>query len=268
CSRDRSTVALLLLGALSAGLFTATAIGQTREEAPVPPPPPDEQEGEQEVPPPDSVPPEQTPDQYTFEEGLSPYGQWVDTPDYGRVWVPTGVGADWQPYTDGHWVDTDWGWSFASSVPWGWATFHYGRWGFGTGLGWFWVPGFVWAPAWVAWRYSPGFICWSPFAPVGFVYGHHWPGWVALQAAHFRQPIGLYRFPRVHAASIVRAAHPASSIGSLRALQQNGFARGSGMSGHGARLGGNVVSRGAAFGGNGAFRGSGPPPGNAALRSN
>src|SRR6266851_593030 len=66
----------------------------------------------------------QTPDETTFEEGLSAYGRWVDTTEYGRVWVPSETGPDWQAYSDGRWVDTDWGWSFASSVPWGWAVFH------------------------------------------------------------------------------------------------------------------------------------------------
>jgi len=278
-----STLALLLIGALSATVFAGAARAQTAMEDPVPPPPPpDDQEGEPEAPPPDSVPPAQPPDQSTFDEQLSPYGQWVDTNDYGRVWVPSGVNSDWQPYTDGRWVDTDWGWSFASSVPWGWAAFHYGRWGFTTGLGWFWVPGFVWAPAWVAWRYSPGFVCWSPFAPVGFAFGHHWPGWVAIRAGHFRRPIGLHLFPRVHSASIIRASHPVSAIGSARAqagfhraggfqggrgFQQNAFG-GGGVRGHSASPGNIAAPRNGAFGGNGAFRGIGPPPGNGAFRGN
>ncbi len=33
-----------------------------------------------------------------FYQPLTPYGRWVDTPDYGRVWVPGGVAADWRPY--------------------------------------------------------------------------------------------------------------------------------------------------------------------------
>src|SRR5262249_1127373 len=69
-----------------------------------------------------------------------------------------------------------------------WATFHYGRWGYGLGVGWFWVPGFVWAPAWVSWRYSPGFVCWAPYAPAGFVYARHWPGWVGVARTPFPRP--------------------------------------------------------------------------------
>jgi hypothetical protein len=140
----------------------------------------------------------------------------VDTPEYGLVWVPAGVGADWQPYSDGQWVDTSWGWSFVSPVPWGWAAFHYGRWGFGLGLGWFWVPGFVWSPAWVSWRYYPGYVCWSPFAPSGFAYGRHWHGWVVVPARHFTRPIFAARVPWNHAGPIVRAASPIRSVPSMR----------------------------------------------------
>ena len=41
---------------------------------------------------------------------------------------------------------------WASEEPFGWATYHYGRWGYSDRMGWFWVPGNRWAPAWVAWR--------------------------------------------------------------------------------------------------------------------
>jgi hypothetical protein len=49
--------------------------------------------------------------------------------------------------------------------PWGWAAFHYGRWAFDERLGWVWVPGNTWAPAWVAWRSGQGYIGWAPLAP-------------------------------------------------------------------------------------------------------
>jgi len=210
---------LLLLGAIAPLFFTNAAWAQTYG-AEAPPPPPGEEDSAQ--PPGDALPPPQAPDEYTFEQNLSPYGRWVDTPEYGRVWVPSDTSPDWQPYTDGHWVDTQWGWSFASSVPWGWATFHYGRWGFGSGLGWFWVPGFVWSPAWVSWRYYPGYVCWSPFAPSGFAFGRRWPGWVVLAGVHFTHPINSFRVPRTHTGVIVRAANPVASIASRTARAHSG----------------------------------------------
>ena len=51
-----------------------------------------------------------------FYDELSPYGQWVDYSNYGYVWIPD-VGNDFEPYsTAGHWVMTDYGWTWMSSV--------------------------------------------------------------------------------------------------------------------------------------------------------
>ena len=101
----------------------------------------------------------------TFYDALSPYGIWVDDPDYGYAWVPD-AGPDFQPYrTNGHWVYTDYGWTWVSDYIWGWAPFHYGRWRYSDGYGWLWVPGYTWGPAWVAWRQSAGYYGWAPLGP-------------------------------------------------------------------------------------------------------
>src|SRR6202012_3214404 len=50
-------------------------------------------------------------DYQTFYNELSPYGQWINTPEYGYVWTPS-AGADFQPYaTSGHWVYSNYGWT-------------------------------------------------------------------------------------------------------------------------------------------------------------
>ena len=118
--------------------------------APAPPPPP---------------PPAPEVSYQSFYDALSPYGQWIDYPQYGYVWMPN-VGPDFKPYaTNGNWVYTDGGWTWASNYPWGWATFHYGRWFFEDGYGWMWIPGNEWAPAWVSWRQSPDYYGWAPLGP-------------------------------------------------------------------------------------------------------
>ncbi len=100
-----------------------------------------------------------------FYDDLSPYGMWVENPQYGYVWIPDGV-SDFSPYsTNGHWVFTDDGWTWFSEYPWGWATFHYGRWDYNDSYGWFWVPDDEWGPAWVSWRRSPGYYGWAPLRP-------------------------------------------------------------------------------------------------------
>jgi hypothetical protein len=100
-----------------------------------------------------------------FEQPLAPHGEWIEVPPYGLVWRPVGIEAGWRPYFHGEWVWTDEGWYWASDEPWGWATYHYGRWLLDPRWGWCWVPGDVWAPAWVAWRLGAGAVGWAPLAP-------------------------------------------------------------------------------------------------------
>ncbi len=106
-----------------------------------------------------------------FHQRLSPYGQWGTHASYGEVWRPR-VAAGWRPYTTGHWVYTDYGWTWAADESWGWAPFHYGRWYQDASLGWGWVPGNVWAPAWVDWRNGGGYVGWAALPPeAGFTAG-------------------------------------------------------------------------------------------------
>ena len=66
-------------------------------------------------------------------------GNWDYTPDYGYVWVPTAVGADWAPYSYGSWLWIRGSYVWVDYDPWGWAPSHYGRWVF-AGSRWCWVP--------------------------------------------------------------------------------------------------------------------------------
>jgi hypothetical protein len=100
-----------------------------------------------------------------FHDSLSPYGDWVDNSRFGVVWVPRRVDHGWRPYTRGHWVYTDYEWTWVSDEDWGWATYHYGRWYSDPDEGWVWIPGDQWAPAWVAWRYGGGYVGWAPLPP-------------------------------------------------------------------------------------------------------
>ncbi len=105
-------------------------------------------------------------DESVFYDALSPYGDWISVPAYGWCWQPTDVPAGWRPYADdGHWAYTDAGYMWISDYDWGWAPFHYGRWAYDPYYGWIWVPGDVWAPAWVAWRWSDDWCGWAPLPP-------------------------------------------------------------------------------------------------------
>jgi len=108
-------------------------------------------------------------DESVFYGELSPYGRWIQRGSYGWVWEPTRVAVGWRPYTQGHWVETDYGWTWVSDEPWGWATYHYGRWTLDPEYGWLWVPGTEWGPAWVSFQEGNGYVGWAPLPPsIGF----------------------------------------------------------------------------------------------------
>ncbi len=104
-----------------------------------------------------------------FHGALAPYGTWVTVGNYGRCWRPARVSFGWQPYSNGRWLYTDYGWTWASYDPWGEIPYHYGTWVYDPADGWVWVPGTVWGPAWVTWCSTDDFIGWAPLAP-GFVF--------------------------------------------------------------------------------------------------
>lgn len=176
-------VALALAGCIYERPYVA-------DEAPVPAPPPPAADSyayaDQTPPPPPAG--SEIADEDVFYGSLSPYGSWTMVAPYGRVWVPS-VAWGWRPYYYGRWVLTDWGWTFVSDDPWGWAAYHYGRWNFGVGIGWYWIPGRIWGPAWVSWRYGGGYAAWCPLGPSGVVFAYNHPAWVAVSEQHFTQPI-------------------------------------------------------------------------------
>ncbi len=120
---------------------------------------------------------------------LDGHGKWESSAEYGPVWYPPGLPANWAPYRYGHWQRiAPWGWAWIDDQPWGFAPSHYGRWAV-IDKRWAWVPGeFVahpaYAPAAVAFLGTPGVglsvadssvpaIGWFPLAP-GEVY---WPSY-------------------------------------------------------------------------------------------
>jgi hypothetical protein len=99
-----------------------------------------------------------------FYNDLSPYGDWTNYENYGYVWIPNQ--PNFRPYyTNGQWIYTNYGWTWASNYNWGWAPFHYGRWIQDRSYGWMWIPGTEWAPAWVSWRSGGDYYGWAPLGP-------------------------------------------------------------------------------------------------------
>jgi hypothetical protein len=106
--------------------------------------------------------PEYLPEEITPYAGeLESNGTWYYESEVGHVWRPH-VGLGWQPYSDGRWIWTAYGWTWVPYEGWGWAPFHYGRWGHSPRLGWYWIPSGGWGPAWVSWAVGPSYVGWCP----------------------------------------------------------------------------------------------------------
>ena len=103
---------------------------------------------------------------------LDANGDWVPDSDYGPIWFPRNLAADWEPYHYGHWINRDpWGWVWVEDESWGYTPFHYGRWVSYRGR-WGWVPGPreghpVWSPALVVFAGGGGVgvSAWFPLGP-------------------------------------------------------------------------------------------------------
>ncbi len=153
---------------------------------------------------------------------LSAHGRWVVDSNYGTVWYPTGVASGWRPYSDGYWSYGPSGYFWVSYEPWGWAPYHYGNWQWVGLRGWCWVPGRVFAGAWVSWSWGPLYVGWAPLdfwgrpAWMGGPYrgGYYDPGcWTFLSHTNlhvtnvhrYAVPIGTVADDLRHATVVSRA---------------------------------------------------------------
>lgn len=131
-----------------------------------------------------------------YDQQLSDDGQWVEVNredidpenssvftyvdndvDTRYIWVPN-VNNDpgWNPYHNGRWVWTYYGWQWVSNYSWGYAPYHYGRWWYSSNYGWVWSPGYRWAPAWVDWSRSNNYVGWYPVSPREHSNWEDWDG--------------------------------------------------------------------------------------------
>jgi hypothetical protein len=134
-----------------------------------------------------------------FASALAPLGEWLRLRDGTRAWRPSGIGDDWQPYRDGAWQWSERGWYWVSAEPWAWATYHYGTWRFDARVGWAWVPGAVWAPSRVTWRYGADVVGWAPETGGQPVLPPHWVFLPAHRFAGVQVAEGAVPAPRVPA---------------------------------------------------------------------
>ena len=106
----------------------------------------------------------------SYSRDLDDHGEWrYDDGLSTHVWVPY-VSVSWAPYNRGYWTSAGSAMTWVSYDAFGWVTHHYGRWGWSGGLGWYWIPGRYYSPAWVAWTTYDTYVGWCP---LGF-YNRPW----------------------------------------------------------------------------------------------
>ncbi len=155
-----------------------------------------------------------------YEVELSAHGSWIRTEDYGWVWSPDHVAADWRPYQAGYWDYGPSGYFWVSYEPWGWAPYHYGRWTWVGGHRWCWVPGRVFAGAWVAWSWGPTYVGWSALdcwgSPIHYgplSYGYYDPhAWVFSGYSRFHHHHGHSEGHHDHHDHFVTVDHVGDSV--------------------------------------------------------
>jgi len=125
-----------------------------------------------------------------YANDLDGHGRWVHSDEFGSVWQPNGVADDWRPYYRGRWAPYSSGMTWVSDEPWAYTTYHHGRWNWSLGIGWCWIPGIHYSPAWVAWNHTPGYYGWAPLGyyntPAHWGYGA-WGGgyaWNVVSVNH------------------------------------------------------------------------------------
>lgn len=95
-------------------------------------------------------------------------GEWLWDDLFGYVWRPflndqRYPWGNWSPYIYGRWAEAGDAMFWVPEEPWGWVPYHLGLWQWDRKLGWVWLPGSLFAPAWAAWDFFEGYYAWRPW---------------------------------------------------------------------------------------------------------
>ena len=103
------------------------------------------------------------------------YGEWIWDDFYGYIWRPYIDNGrypwGWSPYYYGFWSLSGGQMFWVPQEPWGWVPYHLGIWQWDKKRGWFWMPGSLFAPAWVDWEFYHGYASWRPWSVFDWMYG-------------------------------------------------------------------------------------------------
>ncbi len=111
---------------------------------------------------------------YFAQKYGSIYGEWLWDDMYGYVWRPYRDRQDssgWSPFYMGSWTYVGDRLFWVPGETWGWVPYHLGIWQWDKKLGWVWLPGSFFAPAWVDWEFFFGYAGWRPWSAFDWLEG-------------------------------------------------------------------------------------------------
>ncbi len=103
---------------------------------------------------------------WTFSAG---WGNWQR---YLAAW------GNWQPYFYGDWSEYNGQLYWVPGEPWGWVPYHLGLWMWDKKSGWVWMPGSLFAPAWVDWAFWSDHYIWRPYTLFDYFEGCRGGAWL------------------------------------------------------------------------------------------
>jgi hypothetical protein len=127
------------------------------------------------------------------------YGEWIWDDFYGYIWRPYIDNGrypwGWSPYYYGFWSYSGGQMFWVPQEPWGWVPYHLGIWQWDKKHGWFWMPGSMFAPAWVDWDFYFGYACWRPWNMFDWIHGDPYmygsdPAWIS----YFQYMSGTWQY--------------------------------------------------------------------------
>ncbi len=157
-----------------------------------------------------------------FLQELAPYGQWLQHPQYGQVFLPHD--PDYRPYRNGHWAESgeDLVWVSYDAI--GWAVCHYGSWAVLEDGRWAWIPDTEWSPAWVEWRETDQYVGWAP-RMVGY-YPDPTPYWIFVESTYLLyDSVAYYAVEPTYAPTVYATGRPMNARPGRRWLHDRGVRR-------------------------------------------
>lgn len=138
-------------------------------------------------------------DAYAAEFEFGSFFVWKPSPNLA-VSTSAGESPAFTPYSNGQWIYTSHGWYFKAPTAHEEIIHHYGRWVHSPAMGWIWVPGRVWAPAWVDWREDDDNLAWAPVPPSVYLVAGEVPeipvyedNYIIVGKNHFVEPV-VYKY--------------------------------------------------------------------------